>query len=81
MIIAYITHSFFEVFHVYLCFLGEQKGKSPNAWSVHLNVIYTHICIYFFNFDRISYLNVFPGILRWFELKDIFCMDLFMQKI
>ena len=73
MIIAYITHSFFEVFHVYLCFLGGQKGKSPNAWSVRLNVIYTHIYIYifFFNFDRISFLNVFPGILRCFELKDI----------
>ena len=28
--IAYITHSFFEVVHVYLRFPWEQKGKSPN---------------------------------------------------
>ena len=47
-IIAYITHRFFEVFHVYARFQGE-----------HMHAEYK-----FRYFDGISYLNVFSSILR-----------------
>ena len=78
MIIAYITRSSFEVFHVDLHF---PRGTKRGNLQMHAKCVLKCNITYMRSFNRISYLNVFFWYFEMFSFESYFawicafCMD------